>query len=300
MRTGVAISTVAHALLLGSTLLWFGAAPLKITDEDSIPIDVISDTQFSKLTAGVKTAQKLDTPKLMADKVGDPKQALNQTAKIVDKKPEIRTASQEATPPAPEPKPKTPEKTAEQSKPEPKPDEIAEAIKKAEKKPTPPKPKAEPKKPTPNLESRIENKLALLDKREAQRQTITNTLVSPASLGTPNPNSNVLAQSWVGAFRARVETCWDIPAGSLDVADLAVEVRVQFNRDGTLAAEPTVLNNNSSPAFRVAAEASVRAIRRCGPYNFLPLSQYEVWRDFDAVFRPADMFGGTTASASKY
>ena len=248
----------------------------------------------------MKTAPKADMPKQMADKVGDPKQAQDQAAKVVDKKPEIRTASQEATPPAPELKPKTPDKAAEQSKPEPKTDEIAEAIKKAEKKPTPPKPKAEPKKPTPNLESRIENKLALLDKREAQRQTITNTMVSPASLGSPTANSSYLAQSWIGAFRARVETCWDIPAGSLDVAELVVNVHVQFNRDGSLAAEPVVVNSSSSQAFRVAAEASVRAIRRCAPYAFLPQSQYNIWQDFEVVFVPGEMFRGTTASASKY
>jgi colicin import membrane protein len=120
---------------------------------------------------------------------------------------------------------------------------LADAITKAEKKPTPSKPKAEPKKPTPNLdESRIENKLALLDKREAKRQTITNSMVSPASLGSPTANSSYLAQSWIGAFRERVKTCWDIPAGSLDVADLVVNVHVQFNRDGSLAAEPVVVN----------------------------------------------------------
>src|ERR1700752_2281114 len=107
MRTGVTISAGAHAGLPGLTLLWFfGASPLRITAEDSVPIDIISDTQFSKLTAGIKTAPKADTPKPMADKVGDPKQAQDQAAKIVDKKPEIRTASQEATPPAPEPKTK--------------------------------------------------------------------------------------------------------------------------------------------------------------------------------------------------
>jgi colicin import membrane protein len=301
MRTGVTISAVAHALLLGSTLVWFsGATPLKITEEDSVPIDIISDTQFSKITAGIKTAPKADTPKPMADKVGDAKQAQDQASKIVDKKPEIRTASQEATPPAPELKPKTPDKAADKSKPEPKTDEIAEAIKKAEKKPTPPKPKAEPKKPTPNLESRIENKLALLDKRDSQRQTVTNSMVSPASLGAPTANSSYLAQSWIGAFRARVETCWDIPAGSLDVAELVIQVHVQFNRDGTLSAEPVVVNRNSAPAFRVAAEASVRAIQRCAPYAFLPQSQYNVWQDFEVVFIPGEMFRGTTASATKY
>jgi hypothetical protein len=137
-------------------------------------------------------------------------------------------------------------------------DLIAEAIKQAEKKPTPPK----PKKPTPS----------------------------------PTANSSYLAQSWIGAFRERVETCWDLPTGSLDVADVVVNVHVQFNRDGSLAAEPVVVNSSSNPNFRVAAEASVRAIRRCAPYAFLPQSQYNVWQDFEVVFVPREMFRGTTAS----
>ena len=97
-----------------------------------------------------------------------------------------------------------------------------------------------------------------------------------------------------------METCWDIPAGSLDVAELVIQVHVQFNRDGSLAAEPVVVNSNSSQAFRVAAEASVRAIRRCAPYAFLPQSQYNIWQDFEVVFIPGEMFRGTTASATKY
>jgi outer membrane biosynthesis protein TonB len=254
LGTGGTVSTVAHVLILGSTLVWFSAAPLKVSEEDSIPIDIISDTQLSKLTAGIKTAPKAETPKPMADKVGEAKQPQDQAAKVVDNKPEVRTASKEATPPPEPPKPKA----AEAKKPEPKTDEIAEALKKAEKKPAPPKPQPQPKKPDPNLEAKIESKLALLDKRESQRQTITNTMVSPASLGTTTPNSQFLMQSWMGALRARVESFWDIPAGSLDVADLTVQVRVRFNRDGSLKGEPVVLNDSPNPAFRVAAEASRR------------------------------------------
>jgi colicin import membrane protein len=297
MRTDVVVSATAHALILGSTLLWFSsAAPLKISEEDSIPVDIISDTQLSKLTAGIKTAAKADTPKPMADKVGEAKQAQDQAAKVVDNKPEVRSASKEATPP---PEPPTP-KTAEAKKPEPKTDEIAEALKKAEKKPAPPKPQPQPKKPDPNLEAKIESKLALLDKRESQRQTITNTMVSPASLGTTTPNSQFLMQSWMGALRARVESFWDIPAGSLDVADMVVQVRVRFNRDGSLKGEPVVLNDSSNPAFRVAAEASLRALRRGAPYSFLPASQYETWNDVELDFRPQDMFRSAAASAPKF
>jgi colicin import membrane protein len=296
LGTGGTVSTVAHVLILGSTLVWFSAAPLKVSEEDSIPIDIISDTQLSKLTAGIKTAPKAETPKPMADKVGEAKQPQDQAAKVVDNKPEVRTASKEATPPPEPPKPKA----AEAKKPEPKTDEIAEALKKAEKKPAPPKPQPQPKKPDPNLEAKIESKLALLDKRESQRQTITNTMVSPASLGTTTPNSQFLTQSWMGALRARVESFWDIPAGSLDVADMVVQVRVRFNRDGSLKGEPVVLNDSSNPAFRVAAEASLRALRRGAPYSFLPASQYETWNDVELDFRPQDMFRSAAASAPKF
>ena len=296
LRTDVVISTIAHVVVLGSTLVWFTATPHKLSEEDSIPVDIISDTELSKLTAGIKTAQKTDTPKPMADKVGEAKQAQDQATKIVDNKPEVRSASKEATPPPEPPKPKT----AEAKKPDTKTDEIAEALKKAEKKPAPPKPQPQPKKPDPNLEAKIESKLALLDKRESQRQTITNTMVSPASLGTPNSNSQFLMQSWMGALRARVESFWDIPAGSLDVADMVVQVRVRFNRDGSLKGEPMVLNNNPNPAFRVAAEASLRALHRGAPYTFLPASQYDTWNDVELDFRPQDMFRSAAASAPKF
>jgi outer membrane biosynthesis protein TonB len=298
MRAGVTISTVAHVLILGSTLLWFSAAPLKSLEEDSVPIDIISDTDFSKLTAGLKTAQKLDQPKAMADKVGEAKAATDQAGKVVDNKPEIRTASAEAAPP-PEPKPK--ETKVDQKKPPEKTDEAAEALKKEAKKPDP-KPPAPPKKPQPKLDmSKIESKLALIDKREAQRQTITNTMVSPAALGTPTPNSQFLMQSWMGALRARIESFWDIPAGSLDVADMVIQVRVRFNRDGSLQTDPVILNDNPNPAFRVAAEASLRAIRRGAPYGFLPASQYENgWRDVELDFKPQEMFRSAAASSPRF
>jgi colicin import membrane protein len=292
-RRDVIASAVLHVVLLGATMVWFtNATPLKV--EDSVPVDVISDTEFSKSMAGLKTAPKSETPKPMADKVGEAKPATDAVGKIVDNKQEVRTASKEATPP-PEPK----VKPAEVKKTEAKTDEIAEALKKAEKKPAPPK-QAQPKKPDPNLDSKIESKLALLDKRDAQRQTVTNSMVSPASLGMRTPNSNMNSQTWAAAFKSKVEGCWAVPAGTVDVAGLVVDVRVRLNRDGTLAAEPVVTNHSSSPTFRVAAEAAVRAVQRCGPYTFLPISQYDSWQDFEAEFNPAEMYGSTRAAATRF
>jgi hypothetical protein len=133
-----------------------------------------------------------------------------------------------------------------------------------------------------DVQSQIEKQaLALLDKREAQRQTPT----------SPTANSSHLLQSWMGALRARVETCWDLPAGSFDDdSALVIQVRVKLNRDGSLAAKPVVVNSSSNPNFRVAAEASVRAIRRCAPFAFLPQSQYKAWQEVEVEFTPREMF----------
>jgi len=60
LRTDVVISTIVHVVVLGSTLVWFTATPHKLSEEDSIPVDIISDTELSKLTAGIKTAEAQD------------------------------------------------------------------------------------------------------------------------------------------------------------------------------------------------------------------------------------------------
>src|SRR5262249_57820142 len=98
LRTDVVISTIAHVLVLGSTLVWFTATPQKLSEEDSIPVDIISDTELSKLTAGIKTAQKTDTPKPIAHKVGEAKHAQVQATKLINNKPELPSPSKEATP----------------------------------------------------------------------------------------------------------------------------------------------------------------------------------------------------------
>ena len=37
LGTGGTVSTVAHVLILGSTLVWFSAAPLKVSEEEFDP-----------------------------------------------------------------------------------------------------------------------------------------------------------------------------------------------------------------------------------------------------------------------
>jgi colicin import membrane protein len=68
-------------------------------------------------------------------------------------------------------------------------------------------------------------------------------------------------------------------------------LRVKLNEDGSLAAEPVVMNRSSDSLFGVAAESATRATRRCAPLKipaqFVPY--YNDWKDLVVNFNLRDM-----------
>jgi colicin import membrane protein len=139
--------------------------------------------------------------------------------------------------------------------------------------------------------AQIEQKLAMLDKREARRQAYAGeTLSSAPTLGTSTGNAPRLTQNEMDALRARLAACWNLPAGAADAKDLNVEVHMLLRQDGSLAAEPKLLNRSANPFFQVAAESALRAVRTCAPFNFLPVAKYEAWKDIEINFNPQYMF----------
>lgn len=313
MKSGFTISGLAHAAVLLWALVSFAAKPFASDPVESMPVDIISFSDFSQMTAGAKTAPKKEAPKPLVEKVAEPKPVEDVTAKVTEKQ-EIQTASAPAAaappPPiekTPEPKPKPPEPKAEPKKELERPD--AEALKKDEsKKPEPKKEEAKPlppKKPEPKKEV-VEKKppqeqpkfnadkiAALLDKRQPQRFAAAgDTLSNTPSLGTATGKSATLSQNEIDALRARIQQCWNPPAGAADAKDLIVLVRILFKQDGSLAARPTVTGRGNGVYAQAASESALRAIERCAPYTFLPAAKYDAWKDVEVTFDPRDMFRG--------
>jgi hypothetical protein len=307
MKGGITISTIAHAAILLWALVVFAVKPFSVPPAESMPVDIISIADFSQMMAGAKNAPKKDTPKPLVEKVAEAKPAEDVTAKVSEKELTTASAPKEAPPEAkpPEPKPKPAEAKKE---PERKPD--IESLQKADKKDEKKEPKKEevrlpPKKPEPKKDvaekkpSQEQPKFdadriaALLDKRQPQRLAAAGNVLSAApSLGTATGSAPKLTMSEIDALRARIQQCWNPPAGAADAKDLIVEVRIRFNQDGSLAAQPTVSNRGSSTYFQVAAESALRAVVRCAPYTFLPISKYDVWKDVEVTFDPRDMYRG--------
>jgi outer membrane biosynthesis protein TonB len=308
MKTGLTISAIGHAAVLLWAVVSFGTKPHDVMPIESLPIDIISATEFSELMAGSKAAPKAPAPKPLVEKIAAPKPVDNPAQKVVEK-PEIVTASAlmpEAPPepkvpdpkPAPVPQARPDPKPQEaEKKPEPKSDPIAEALKKDSKKSEPKKEEAKiaqkkPPQPQPKFDPhQIEQRLALLDKRTPQRLAAAgDTLNTTATLGASTGTAPRLSQNELDALRARLAQCWTLPAGATDAQDLNVEVHILLRQDGSLSAEPKVLNRSSNPFFQVAAESALRAVRTCAPFNFLPAAKYEAWKDIEVNFNPQYMF----------
>ncbi len=309
MRRSLIISGTAHAVLMLWGLVAFAARPSEAPPTEALPVEFVSATQFSQMTAGVKNAPKpIENAKPLADKVGDPKPVKELAPKVADK-PEIKTQAAAAaaeTKSETKSQPKAAEKPKESK---PQPDQVAEALKKDEAK-KPPKPE---KKPAPEFKpDQIAEQLkrdapkrppskfdadqvaALLDHREPQRQLATaETLNGTASLGTSTGHAAQLSQSELEALRAKLISLWNPPpAVSNNPDQYIVTVRIRLSRDHRLVGQPEVLNSGEGPLFEATRDSAVRAVIQGQPYDMLSPSTYDVWKDITLNFNPRDVFGG--------
>jgi colicin import membrane protein len=137
----------------------------------------------------------------------------------------------------------------------------------------------------------------LQSKQPAQSAGSTGREVNrTASLGTSTGTAQRLNPSQrdalIGLLQEQLHRCWVVPVALQSVPKPPVpSVRIQLNQDGSLAAEPAVLNRSPEPLFGVAADSATRAARRCAPLRipaqFAPY--YQDWKDLVVNFNLRDM-----------
>jgi hypothetical protein len=298
MKTGMTISCIGHAVALGCALIAISATPMEVPPVDSLPVQFISDKDFTKLAQGVKNAPKLkiEMPKPLADKIDAPK-AVDQLAPKAADKPEIKTDSSKAAPqPKPElkPDPKQAQKAEKPKPPEYKPDQIADLLKKdAAKKPAKPDDQSTPQKAdAPKFDA---NQVAeLLDKRDPRRQVASNqTINDVANLGAASGAQDAqMSQSEIDALRARISSCWSPPPGIDANSKVYVVLRVLFKPDGTLVQEPVLVEATASSLGPALADSAKRALLLCQPFTMLRPEHYSQWKDLELKFDPHELLGG--------
>jgi len=276
-RAATAISGGLHAAVLLWALVSFSGHRLEATPVDSLPVDFVSEKDFSQMTQGVKKAPKVVMPKPVVEKVAEAKSVEDLAPKINDKQ-EIKPTAEKTPEPQPMPKP---DPIAEKLK---KQDEHKEA--KEQQKPLPPK---KPVQQQPKFEP--DKILALLDKRAPQRIAATGAELNPTqSLGRAHGTAAQLSQSEIAALRKRITDCWNVPAGAAGAENLKVVFRVIFRRDGTIERGPDAVEGSVSPYGPAFAESGKRAILQCQPYTMLHPQTYDSWKDLEIEFSPRDMY----------
>ncbi len=90
----------------------------------------------------------------------------------------------------------------------------------------------------------------------------------------------------------KTNDCWRFQGGAIGAQELKVKLELRFQPDGRLGAEPVVANPNpGNPQFGFAAEAAIRAVKACEPYNMLPPDKYaNIWKHMFFTFDPTSLF----------
>ena len=286
MRKATAISAGLHAAVLLWATLSFSGKTFDVTPAESLPVDLVSEKDFSEMTKGVKDAPKVETPKPLVEKKAEepPKPVEEAKPKVTEKK-ELQAAKEPT--PQPEPQPSKPDPITEKLK---QPDEPKQA--KAEPQPLPPK--KPPQKPQPKFEP--DKIAALLDKRDPQRNAATGVEANATpSLGTASGTAAQLSQSEIDALRARLMALWNPPVGMQDASQTQVTIRIRFRKDGTLAIGPQVLTTGSGAQFNAMRDSAARAVLVGQPYTMLRPEHYEQWKEIDFTFDTRQMFNDLPA-----
>ena len=70
MRKATAISAGLHAAVLLWATLSFSGKTFEVTPAESLPVDLVSEKDFSQMTKGVKDAPKVEMPKARGGEKG--------------------------------------------------------------------------------------------------------------------------------------------------------------------------------------------------------------------------------------
>jgi outer membrane biosynthesis protein TonB len=298
VRSDWVISGIGHVAVLVCAVVSIAYSKPSEDLSQFMPVTIVT-ADVSKATRGQQDAPKLkvDDIKPQADKIDAPKPVDEVAPKVVDKKPEIKTetAAKQQPKQDPKPDPKPADKPAKA--PDYKPDQIAQILKKdaANKPPKPDtKPQQQPDAAAQNTAKFDANQVAqLLDKRAPQRQmAAADTLSNQPNLGSSNGAAAQLSQSEIDALRARISSCWSPPPGINAESKVIVSLRILLKPDGSLSAQPALVEATPSPLGPPLADSARRAILACQPFTMLKPEHYEQWKDLQLDFNPQILLGG--------
>ena len=279
---GVWISAGAHAAVLGLALFAV-AAPALPDAQEGVPVEVLTEQQFSELTRGERNAERPEKTPNRADRVAEkqeqrePENAKTDAPAAPTRTADTKIAAVDAMPlRANEADPVKEEAEAAAAKAE----AMADARAKAD---------AEAKA---RQQAELANKFSPGDIRETLARSPSQStgatgreVQRTASLGTATGNAQRLSPSLrdalVGMLQQQIERCYSAPPGATQGVVLPM-LDIRLNADGSLTSEPRVMRSGSNAVDQSIAQAALRAVRRCAPYK-IPAQYAPYYNDWKAI-----------------
>ena len=91
-------------------------------------------------------------------------------------------------------------------------------------------------------------------------------------------------------INSQLQPCAKMPGGGGGTDTPIVNVRFRLRQDGSLDGEPVLVDRQSTPLYAIAADASIRAIKQCAPFQ-LPPDKYASWSTVTWEFDWPVIFG---------
>ena len=309
--SGWAVSSTLHGALLLFLILGFASAPKFDDGEEAIPVETVSDAQLNQIMNGEKTAKPAPEP----PPAPRTEPAPPSPPQPPQPPPDLRTADAPEPPRKAEPTPPQKAEPAPPQKAEPAPPPKLADL------PSPPerpketaavKPAAE--KPKPDLIAKVvehekaearpthaydPNAIAKLIAPKAPPASGAGAESNPAATpqGLPHHDAPRMSVSMASALDAWLTesylNCWSPPPAMPEGDVYVAEIKVVFNRDGSLSARPILLNPPTDPAWKAHAESAMRAVRKCDPLHVPPeyAPYFEEWKIETIHFDPRDTQG---------
>ncbi len=290
MRRAAVISALFHVVVI--VIAFFGLPSLFSSDpvsEQPIAVDVVVIEPKAAAKSATMTPPKAKPkPKQKQKQKPKPK-----PARMAPPPPPPMAALTAPPPPPkakPKPKPKPKPKAKVEPKPKPKPPvRVAKRV---------PRPKAKPKPPPDRFQALLKNLAKQSRKQRKDEKRKDGPKKKKQVAAAPQPSAvdrQRLAASLAQMVDQQIRQCWNIPGGAKDIAEMAIEIRIRLNPDGSLRGVPLIGDARRMQAdavFRTVAESAMRALRnpRCAPLK-LPYAQYDIWKDITLNFDPRKALG---------
>jgi len=267
MKFGFPISLILHSAALFGGLYVYKGGVTPLPETRVIPVDIISVSDVTNIRASLKAKKPeqitepddpmtLENPMENAEEEGDRQEKVE----------EVSTDSE-------------PEKVAELANPD------AEAIDVPDKPSEPEKPKEVDLDKLAGLINRVRDQ-APEKNRQKTLQSESNVYVFAESALAGSGEGTDMTLDETSALQSAMYKCWSIPAAAPNPELLVVPVRVKLFPDGYVESATLGSFQQINNFHKLAADAAIRAVNKCQPYDFLPEEKYSLWKDMTLNFRP--------------